>query len=46
MNRRAEKKWRTTRLPADLAAFKKERNRVVNLMNEAQLCVAPCRVAA
>ena len=36
--RRAEKKWRTTRLPADLAAFKKERNRVVNLMNEAR-CV-------
>ena len=36
--RRAEKKWRTTRLPADLAAFKKERNCVVNLMNEA------CRV--
>ncbi|XP_068707911.1 uncharacterized protein [Montipora foliosa] len=34
--RRAEKKWRTTRLPADLAAFKKERNRVVNLMNEAR----------
>ena len=32
----AEKKWRTTRLPADLAAFKKERNRVVNLMNEAR----------
>ena len=24
--RRAEKKWRTTRLPADLSAFKKERN--------------------
>ena len=34
--RRAEKKWRTTRLPADLAAFKKERNCVVNLMNEAR----------
>ena len=36
--RRAEKKkkWRTTRPPADLAAFKKERNRVVNLMNEAR----------
>ena len=34
--RRAEKKWRTTRLPADLSAFKKERNRVVNLMNEAR----------
>ena len=34
--RRAEKKWRATRLPADLAAFKKERNRVVNLMNEAR----------
>ena len=33
---RAEKKWRTTRLPADLVAFKKERNRVVNLMNEAR----------
>ena len=34
--RRVEKKWRTTRLPADLAAFKKERNRVVNLKNEAR----------
>ena len=34
--RKAEKKWRTTRLPADLAAFKKERHRVVNLMNEAR----------
>ena len=34
--RRAEKRWRTTRLPPDLAAFKKERNRVVNLMNEAR----------
>ena len=34
--RRTEKKWRTTRLPADLVAFKKERNRVVNLMNEAR----------
>ena len=34
--RRAEKKWRTIRLPADLVAFKKERNRVVNLMNEAR----------
>ena len=34
--RRAETKWRTTRLPADLAAFKKERNCVMNLMNEAR----------
>ncbi|XP_067045506.1 uncharacterized protein [Acropora muricata] len=36
MRRRAEKKRRTTGLTADLAAFKKERNRVVNLMNEAR----------
>ena len=28
---------RATRLPVDLAAFKKERNRVMNLMNEARL---------
>ena len=34
LRRNAEKKWRATRLPVDLAAFKKERNRVVNLMNE------------
>ena len=30
----AEKTWRAPRLSVDLAAFKKERNRVVNLMNE------------
>ena len=34
LRRNAEKTWRATRLPVDLAAFKKERNRVVNLMNE------------
>ena len=33
----SKKKWRATRLPVDLAAFKKERNRVMNLMNEARL---------
>ena len=32
LRRNAEKTWRATRLPVDLAAFKKERNRVVNLM--------------
>ena len=37
LRRNAEKTWRATRLPVDLAAFKKERNRVVNLMNEARL---------
>ena len=36
LRRNAEKTWRATRLPVDLAAFKKERNRVVNLMNEAR----------
>ena len=34
LRRNAEKTWRATRLPVDLAAFKKERDRVVNLMNE------------
>ena len=34
LRRNAEKTWRATKLPVDLAAFKKERNRVVNLMNE------------
>ena len=34
LRRNAEKTWRATRLPVDLAAFKKERNRVVNLMNK------------
>ena len=34
LRRNAEKTWRATRLSVDLAAFKKERNRVVNLMNE------------
>ena len=34
LRRKAEKTWRATRLPADLAAFKKERNRVINLMNK------------
>ena len=38
LRRNAEKTWRATRLPVDLAAFKKERNRVVTLMNEAR-CV-------
>ena len=33
----SKKKWRATRLPVDLAAFKKERNRVMNLMNEVRL---------
>ena len=33
---KAEKKWRATRLPVDLVTFKKERNRVVNLMHEAR----------
>ena len=37
LRRNAEKTWRATRLPVDLAAFRKERNRVVNLMNEARL---------
>ena len=32
----AKNKWRATRLPVDLAAFKKEKIRVVNLMNEAR----------
>ena len=36
LRRNAEKTWRATRLPVDLAAFKRERNRVVNLMNEAR----------
>ena len=36
LRRNTEKTWRATRLPVDLAAFKKERNRVVNLMNEAR----------
>ena len=36
LRRNAEKTWRATRLPVDLAAFRKERNRVVNLMNEAR----------
>ena len=36
LRRNAEKTWRATRLPVDLAAFKKERNRVVNLMHEAR----------
>ena len=31
---KAEKKWGATRLPVDLVTFKKERNRVVNLMHE------------
>ena len=35
LRRNAEKTWRATRLPVDLTAFKKERNRVVNSMNEA-----------
>ena len=34
LRRNAEKTWRATRLPVDLTSFKKERNRVVNLMNE------------
>ena len=34
LRRNAEKTWRATRLPVDLAAFKKERNRLVNLVNE------------
>ena len=34
LRRNAEKTWRATRLSVDFAAFKKERNRVVNLMNE------------
>ena len=34
LRRNAEKTWRATRLPVGLAAFKKERNRVVNLMKE------------
>ena len=33
----SKKKWTATRLPVDLAAFKKGRNRVMNLMNEARL---------
>ena len=33
----SKKIWRATTLPVDLAAFKKERNRVMNLMNEARL---------
>lgn len=36
LRRRAEKRWRTTRQPADLVVFKRERNRVVHLMNEAR----------
>ena len=32
LRQKAEKKCRATRLPVDLAAFKKERNRVVNLI--------------
>ena len=36
LRRNAEKTWRATRLPVDLTAFKKERNRVVNSMNEAR----------
>ena len=36
MRRNAEKTWRATRLPVDLAAFKKRRNRVGNLMKEAR----------
>ena len=31
-----KKKWKATKLPVDFAAFKKERNRVMNLMNEAR----------
>ena len=34
LRRNAEKMWRATRLLVDVAAFKKERNCVVNLMNE------------
>ena len=33
----SKKIWRATTLPVDLAAFKKERNRVMNLMNEVRL---------
>ena len=33
----SKKIWRATTLPVDLAAFKKERNRVMNLMSEARL---------
>ena len=33
----SKKKWRAPRLPVDLASFKKERNRVMNLMNEQRL---------
>ena len=36
LRRNAEKTWRATRQPVDLVAFKKERNRVVNLVNEAR----------
>ena len=36
LRQNAEKTWRATRLPFDLAAFKKGRNRVVNSMNEAR----------
>ena len=34
LRRNAEKTWRATRLPVDLTAFNKERNHVVNSMNE------------
>ena len=36
LRRNAKKTWRGTTLPVDLVTFKKERNRVVNLMNEAR----------
>ena len=33
--RKAERKWRRTRLPVDFADFKRKRNKVTNLMNKA-----------
>ena len=36
LRRNAKKTWRGTTLPVDLVTFKKERNRVVSLMNEAR----------
>ena len=34
-HRKAERKWRRTRLPVDFADFKRKRNKVTNLMNKA-----------
>ena len=32
--RKADRKWRRTRLPVDFADFKRKRNKVTNLMNK------------